>query len=77
MVVEVDVTGGTVVVPVGAIIVPVGVGGAIVAIGDEAIAVLVRVGEGSTAVGVAVPPPKTPRDTRISWSPVRVSFHAT
>ena len=37
----------------------------------------VRVGEGATGVGVVVAPPIIPLETRISWSPERVSFQAT
>ena len=46
--------------------------------GGTLVAVGVRVGDGGRGVGVAVAPArKTPRDTRMSWSPVRVSFQAT
>lgn len=52
--------------------------GVVVRVGEGGMLVDVAVGDGSRGVGVAVaPPPKTPRDTRISWSPVRGSFHAT
>ena len=37
----------------------------------------VRVGEGATGVGVVVAPPIIPLETRMSWSPERVSFQAT